>query len=54
MKKKSILFVLFVMFWLGVLRVSVAAAVPATVPTDVDSPSSGCTFLGIEGKYEVI
>lgn len=49
MKKKAKFLILFVMLWLGCGRVFAATI----IPTDVASPSSGCTLLGIEGKYIV-
>lgn len=49
MKKRRMLVLVVMMFWLGAMQ-----AVAATVlPTDVSTPSENCLFLGLEGKYVV-
>lgn len=49
MKKQCMFLLTMALLWLGTFRVFAATV----IPTDVTSPSSGCTLLGIEGKYIV-
>ena len=49
MKRRYTFLFFLVLLWVGAFRVSAAVI----LPTDVASPSAGCTFLGIEGKYIV-
>ncbi|MDD7219727.1 MAG: Ig-like domain-containing protein [Clostridia bacterium] len=46
-KKRFVFFTLLAMIWLCSFRVLATE----TLPTDVQSPSSGCVLLGLEGKY---
>lgn len=52
MKKRLITIILSVFFTLSIFATaSNAAGTLKVLPTTVDTPRAGCTFLGIEGKY---
>ncbi len=52
MRKRLITIILSVFFTLSIFATaSNAAGTLKVLPTTVDTPKAGCTFLGIEGKY---